>query len=90
MDLPFEVLVIILSYLAPNDVMEASAVCKIFYYVSRKNKLFVKKVRDSRKLYNYDKRIYISYSDVCLSFSNQLFVYLKGLVMKTYIRQIML
>ena len=90
MDFSFEVLVVIFSYLTPNDIMEVSAICKMFYYVSRKNKLFVKKLRDSRKLDNYDKHIYISYSDVSLSFSNQLFVYLKGLVIKTYIRQIML
>ena len=55
------------------------AVCKMFYNASRKNKLFVKKLHDSRKLYNGDnKKWIISYhSDVFVSFSNQLFVYLK-------------
>ena len=79
MDLPFEVLVIIISYLTPNDIMEAFAACKLFYHVSRKNKLFVKKLHDSRKLYNGDnKKWIISYhSDVFVSFSNQLFVFLK-------------
>ena len=64
MDLPFKVLVITLSYLTPNDIMEASAVCKLFYHVSRKNK--------------GDKGIFdCHYSDVFISFSNQLFVYLE-------------
>ena len=81
MDLPFEVLVIIFSYLTPNDIMEASAVCKLFYHVSRKNKLFVKKLDDSRKLFKVDKWIFNSrYGDVFISFSNQLFVYLEKYV----------
>ena len=79
MDLPFEVLAIIFSYLTPNDIMEASAVCKLFYHISRKIKLFVKKLHDSRKLYNRgnNKWIISYYSHVFVSFPNQLFVYLK-------------
>ena len=69
MDLPFEVLVIIFSYLTPNDIMEASAVCKLFYHVSRKNKLFVKKLDDSKKLIKVNKLIFNSrYGDVFISF----------------------
>ena len=78
MDLSFEVLVIIFSYLTPNDIMEVSAVCKLFYHVSRKNKLFVKKLNDSRELFKCDKLIFdCRYNDVFISFSNQLFVYLE-------------
>ena len=83
MDLPFEVLIIIFSYLAPNDIMEVSAVCKLFYHVSRKNKLFVKKLNDSKKLFKGDKWIFVChYSDVFISFSNQLFFYLEKHVNK--------
>ena len=61
--------------------MEASAVCKLFYHVSRNNKLFVKKLDDSRKLFKVDKWIFYSrYGDVFISFSNQLFVYLEKYV----------
>ena len=74
MDLPFKVLVIIFSYLTPNDVIEASVVFKIFYYAFRKNKLFVKKLFDSRKLHKYSKWIFHYYENVCCSFANQLFV----------------
>ena len=58
--------------------MESSAVCKLFCHVSRKNKLFVKKLDNFRKLFTCDKWIFDScYGDVFTSFSNQLFVYLK-------------
>ena len=78
MDLPLEVLGIIFSYLIPNDIMEASAVCKLFYHTSRKNKLFVKKLDNSRKLFTCDKWIFDSrLGDVFISLSNQLFVYLE-------------
>ena len=57
--------------------MESSAVCKLFYHISRKNKLFVKKLDDSKKLFKVDKSIFNScYGDIFVSFSNQLFVYL--------------
>ena len=79
MDLPPEVLVIIFSYLTPNDVIEASAVCKLFYQLSRTNKLFVKKFSDSEKLYKNHKWIYCYYENVFFSFSNQLFKCLKDI-----------
>ena len=61
--------------------MEASAVCKLFYHASRKNKLFIKKLDDSRKLFTCDKRIFDTrYGDVFISFSNQLFVYFEKYV----------
>ena len=51
--------------------MEASTVCKLFYHASRKNKLFIKKLDDSRKLFTCDKRIFDTlYGDVFISFSN--------------------
>ena len=36
MNLPPEVLMLIFSYLRLNDLIEASCVCKTFYYLSRK------------------------------------------------------
>ena len=81
MDLPFEALVIIFLNLTPNDIMEASAICKLFYRVSRKNKLFAKKLDDSKKLLKVDKSIFNSpYVDFLISFSNQLFVSLEKYV----------
>ena len=69
MDLQFEVLVIIFSYLTPNDIMEVSVACKLFYHVSRKIKLFVKKLNDSRELFKCDKLIFdCRYNDVFISF----------------------
>ena len=61
--------------------MEVFTVCKLFYHVSRKNKLFVKKLDDSRKLFNVDKCIFNSrYGDGFIYFSNRFFVYLEKYV----------
>ena len=61
--------------------MEASAVCKLFYHPSRKNKLLIKKLDDSRKLFTCDEWIFDScHGDAFISFSNQLFVYLEKYV----------
>ena len=76
MDLPFEILVNIFSYLIPNDIMDASSVCKLFYQVSRKKRLFVKELNDSKKFFKVDKLIFNSCS-VFIFISNQLFVYLE-------------
>ena len=76
MDLPFEILVNIFSYLIPNDIMDASAVCKLFYQVSRKKRLFVKELNDSKKFFKVDKLIFNSCS-IFIFISNQLFVYLE-------------
>lgn len=70
MELPFEVLVIIFSYVTPNDIIETSAVCKLFYHASRKNKLFVNTLRETRKLYKHDKWVFHYYENVCLSFAS--------------------
>ena len=68
MDLPPEVLVITFSYLTPNDVTEAFAVCKLFCRLSRINKLFVKKFSDSEKLYKNYKWIYCYYENAFFFF----------------------
>ena len=61
--------------------MEAFTVYKLFYHVSKKNKLFVKKLDDSRKLFKVDKCIFNSrYGDGFIYFSNRLFVYLEKYV----------
>ena len=77
MDLPFEVLTLILSYLRIKDLIEVSTVTKTYYLAVRKNKLFVQKLSDSRKLFNNQRLVFDYYYDTCLSFSNDLFVYLK-------------
>ena len=56
--------------------MDASAVCKLFYQVSRKKRLFVKELNDSKKFFKVDKLIFNSCS-VFIFISNQLFVYLE-------------
>ena len=62
MNLPPEVLMLIFSYLRLNDLTEASCVCKA-YYLSRKNKLYVKKLSDSRKLLCDSRLVFDYYYD---------------------------
>ena len=50
MNFPFEVLVTVFSYLRLNDMIEVSAVCKKNYFFIRKNKFFIGKLEESRKL----------------------------------------
>ena len=50
MDLPNEILIFL--FLPPYDMVEISATCKLFYHLSRKNKLLVKKFNDFKKLFN--------------------------------------
>ena len=69
---------LIFSYLRLNDLIEASCVCKTFYYLSRKNKLYVKKLSDSRKLLSDSRLVFDDYYDSCLCFSNDLFERLKN------------
>ena len=51
MDLPVEVWAIMFSYLHPNDLIEISATCKLFYHLSRKNELFIRKMENVKKLF---------------------------------------
>ena len=80
MDLPFEVLTLILSYLRIKDLIEVSTVTKTYYLAVRKNKLFVQKLSDSRKMLNSQRLVFDYFYDACLSFCNDLFVYLKKYV----------
>ena len=47
-NLPCEVWFIILSFLPSNDLIEASAACKLFFVLSRKNSAYVEKLTHSR------------------------------------------
>ena len=78
MNLPPEVLMLIFSYLRLNDFIESSCVCKIFYYLSRKNKLFVKKLSGSRKLFGDSRLVFDYYYHSCISFFNDLVERLKN------------
>ena len=51
MDLPVEVWAIMFSYFHPNDLIEISATCKLFYHLSRKNELFIRKMENVKKLF---------------------------------------
>ena len=51
MDVPPKVLVLIFLYLTLNEIIDASAAYELFYHISRQNKLFIKKLDDSSKLF---------------------------------------
>ena len=63
-----------------KDLIEVSTLRKTYYLAVRKNKLFVQKLSDSRKLFNNQRLVFDYYYDACLSFSSDLFVYLKKYV----------
>ena len=64
MDLLVEVWAIIFSYLHPNDLIEISATCKLFYHLPRENKLFVRKMEDVEKLFKDCKDLFGCYYDL--------------------------
>ena len=70
MDLPVEVWAIIYSYLHPNDLIEISAACKLFYHLSRENELFIRKIEDVKKLFKDCKDFSGCYYDLLVYFSN--------------------
>ena len=57
MDLPFEVSVIIFSYLKIKDLIDASSVCKTYYSAVRKNKLSQRNLFDSRQLFSNERLV---------------------------------
>ena len=77
MDLPAEVLSIIFSYLLPNDLIEISATCKLFYHLSRENKLFIRKVEDDKILFKDFKDLPGCYYDLLVDFSDLMCLHLK-------------
>ena len=70
-NLPPEVWLIILSYLSLNDLIEARAVCKLFFGLSRKISLFNEKLLYSRLLFNNSHSVFDCYENACLSFYAQ-------------------
>ena len=58
-----------------DDVIEVSAVCKTFYHETRKNKFFMKKISQVRKLYRNERIICEKYHDAILSkfFLNEIY-----------------
>ena len=70
--LPPEVRLIILSYLPLNDLIEASAACKLFFGLSRKTSFFNEKLLHSRLLFNNSRSVFECYENVCLSFYGEL------------------
>lgn len=80
MNLPPELLMLIFLYLRLNDLIETSCVCKTFYYLSRKNKFFVKKISDSRKFFGDSRIGFDIYYDSCICFSNDLLERLKNYI----------
>ena len=80
MILPLEVWALILPYLSYNDLIKASAVCKCFYDLTRKNSGFIKKLTNSRALFS-GVNLYEQYKDVCLPFAPQIHFGLKKVLM---------
>lgn len=58
---------------------EISATCKLFLQLSRKNKQFIKKFTDSKKLFSKDKFLCEYYYVALLSVWYQLFIQLKDI-----------
>ena len=73
MDLPVEVWAIIYSYLRPDDLIEISATCKLFYHLSKKNG----KMEDVKKLFKDCKDLSGCYYDLLFNFSNLICLCLK-------------
>ena len=63
--LPIEVWGLIISYLLLNDVIELSRVCKDFYRVSRNNSFYMKKLKESNRIF---QTIVSAYSNLCKEF----------------------
>ena len=68
MDFPVEVWVITFFYLHPNDLIEISATCKVFYHLPRKNELFIRKMEDVEKLLKDCKDLSGCYYDLLVIF----------------------
>ena len=71
--LPIEVWRLIISYLALNDVIQFSCVCKKFYRVSRYNSFYLKKLKESRRIFQDKSDVVFAYSKLCKEFYLALF-----------------
>ena len=63
--LPIEVWGLIISCLPLNDVTEFSCVCKDFYRVSRNNGFYLKKLKESKRIFQDKSDIVSTYSHLC-------------------------
>ena len=71
--LPIEVWGLIITYLHLNDVIEFSCVCKNFYRLSRNNSFYVRKLKESKKIFHNRSDIVSAYSNFCKEFYLALF-----------------
>ena len=71
--LPVEIWRLIISYLALNDVIQFSCVCKEFYCVSRYNSFYLKKLKESRRIFQDKSDVVFAYSKLCKEFYLALF-----------------
>ena len=71
--LPIEVWGLIISYLPLNDVIEFSCVCKDFYCMSRNNSFQLKKLKESKRIFQYKSDVVPAYPDLCREFYLALF-----------------
>ena len=61
------------SYLPLNDVIEFSCVCKDFCCVSRNNSFYLKKLKESKRIFQDKSDIVSAYSNFCREFHLALF-----------------
>ena len=59
---------LIVSYLPLNDVIEFSCVCKDFYRVSRNNSFYMKKLKESNRMFQDKSDVLYAYSHLCKEF----------------------
>ena len=85
MNLPIEVIVIILSYFKIKDLIEVSSVCKTYNLVVRQNKFFCRKLLGSKTLFNNERFLFDYCYDSCVCFSYDLCEYLKKYVCESYL-----
>ena len=70
--LPPEVWLNILPYLSLNGLIEVSAVCKLFFGLSRKICFFNEKLLHSRLLFNNSRSVFECYENACISIYGEL------------------
>ena len=73
MQIPVEVWTLIFTYLRLNDLIEISCVCKEFYYLSEKNRFYVKRLQESKRIFKGRDWIFSHYKQLFDRFYFNLF-----------------
>lgn len=73
MQLPIEVWKLIFTYLRLNDLVEISWECKEFYQLCAENHFYVKKLKESKKIFKDKSQLLCLYKQLCEDFCYKLF-----------------